>query len=79
MRPWNVDKLYTNIQHLLGELGWGRLVRDSEIQGCTKRSKGSIKLNPLCMKPTAVLQYYIVSLYIYICNDSTSKLIKTVF
>ena len=55
MYPWNVDKVHTLKQYLLGEFGRDRLARDSELQGCTKRPKGNIKLNPLRMKPTHVL------------------------
>ena len=76
MYLWNVDKLHTNTQYLLGELGRDKLVRGSEIQGCTKRLQGNIKPNPLCMKPTPVLQYNTVSLSLCICNDSTSKFIN---
>ena len=51
--PWNVDKVHTNTQYLLDELGRGRLIRDSETQWCTKWSQGNIKLNPPRVKPEA--------------------------
>ena len=47
MNPWNVDRLHTNTQYLLGELGRGKLVRYPEEQGYVKMSQGNIKLNPL--------------------------------
>ena len=64
LHPWNVDKLNTNTQYLLGELGRRRLVRDSEIQGHTKWFKGNIKLNPLRTKPTPVLQCTFSQVYL---------------
>ena len=74
--PWNVGKLHTNTQYLLGELGRYKLVRDSKTQEVYKNVTGEYKAeSPTCMKPTPVLQST-VSLYIRICNDSTSKLIK---
>ena len=33
MYPWNVDKVHTNTQYLLGELGRDRIVRGSEVPG----------------------------------------------
>ena len=75
MYPWNVHKVHTNTQYLLGELGRHRLVRDSEKQGYTKGSKGDIKLNPPRTNPTSVLQCTVSQVYlIRICYDSTSKL-----
>ena len=57
MYPWNVGKLHTNAQYLVGELGRHRLVRDSEIQGYIKVAEDNIKLNPLRKKSTPVLQF----------------------
>ena len=80
MYPWNADGLNTKSPYILGELGRGRSVRDSEIQGVYKRSQGNITLNPLHVKPEANSCTPItVLLYIRICNDSTSKLTSSLF
>ena len=77
MYQWNVDKVHTNTQCLLVELGRDRLIRDSDKQGCTKKSQGNIKLNPLRLQIQLLYSnvplHYIIS--VYICNDSASKLI----
>ena len=79
MYPWNVDRVNTNTQNILGELGRGRSVRDSEIQGVYKRSQGNITLNPLHVKPEANSCTPItILLSVRICNGSTSKLTSSV-
>ena len=54
-----VERLHTNTQYLLGELGRLGLVQNFKKQRYlftyTKGSKGSTKLNPLRTKPTPVL------------------------
>ena len=81
MYPWNIGKLHTNTEYLLGELGRGSLVRDSEQPKCAKRSQENVKLNPLRIKPTPVLQctFQYISAYLTILqvNSSSSLLFES--
>ena len=66
------DKLHTNTQHLLGELGRLGLKQDSEKQGYAKGSKKeSVKLDPYVRNPPLSPMYRFTSVYIRICYNST--------